>query len=163
MLVTIRPARPDDHSALLAVWRHAVEATHHFLTADDIDWYEGMVASYLPQMADLRVAVVDDADTPAGFIAQDDGEIQMLFVDPARHGSGIGTALLEAVAPGHASLRVDVNEDNPSGRAFYAARGFVQTGRSVLDGEGRPFPILHLRRPAPDRGQTVSERSAGPA
>lgn len=143
----IRAARTADHSALLTIWRQAVEATHHFLTPADIDWYEGMVAQYLPQMTDLRVAEHDGA--PVGFLAQDDGEIHMLFVDPARHGSGIGTRLLEGVAAEHPVLRVDVNEDNASGRAFYAAKGFVQTGRSELDGEGRPFPLLHLRREAP--------------
>lgn len=145
MALQIRPARDDDHEALLRVWRGAVEATHDFLTPADIDWYERAVAEYLPQMSDLRVA--DEDGAPAGFIAQEDGEIQMLFVDPSRHGSGIGSALLAAVATGHPVLRVDVNEANPSGRAFYAARGFVQVGRSELDGEGRPFPLLHLRRP----------------
>ncbi len=145
MTLQIRPARADDHEALLRLWRGAVEATHDFLTPADIDWYERAVAEYLPQMSDLRVA--DEDGTPVGFIAQEDGEIQMLFVDPAHHGSGIGSALLAAVATGHPVLQVDVNEANPSGRAFYAARGFVQVGRSELDGEGRPFPLLHLRRP----------------
>src|SRR6478609_7230667 len=130
MTVQLRPARTDDHEALLRVWRAAVEATHDFLTPADIDWYERAVAEYLPRMSDLRVA--EEEGTPVGFIAQDDGEIQMLFVDPARHGAGIGSALLAAVAAEHPVLRVDVNEANPSGRAFYAARGFEQVGRSEL-------------------------------
>lgn len=145
MTVAIRSARPDDHAALLRIWRGAVEATHGFLTPADIDFYERMVAGYLPQMTDLRVAV-SATGSPVGFIAEEDGEIQMLFVDAAAHGAGIGTALLDSVAAGHPELRVDVNEDNPSGRAFYAAKGFVQVGRSDLDGEGRPFPLLHLQR-----------------
>lgn len=145
MVLTLRPAHTDDHEALLRVWRRAVEATHDFLTAADVDWYERAVAEYLPRMSDLRVA--DEDGRAVGFIAQEDGEIQMLFVDPSRHGKGIGSALLAAVAEEHPELRVDVNEANPSGRAFYAARGFVEVGRSELDGEGRPFPLLHLRRP----------------
>jgi putative acetyltransferase len=148
MPVDIRPARTADHTELLRLWHGAVEATHHFLSPADVDFYEGMVARYLPQMDDLRVAVTETGAL-AGFIAQDDGEIQMLFVDRASHGQGIGTALLDSVAAMHPELRVDVNEDNPSGRAFYAAKGFVEVGRSELDGEGRPFPLLHLARPRP--------------
>lgn len=141
----MRPATSDDHAALLRVWRRAVEATHHFLTAEDVDFYERAVAAYLPRMTDLRV--VDDADgRPAGFVAQDGGEIHMLFVDPRLHGHGLGTRLLDSVAAEQPVLRLDVNEQNESGRRFYAARGFVEVGRSPLDGEGRPFPLLHLRR-----------------
>ncbi len=41
---------------------------------------------------------------------------------------------------------LDVNEQNEGAVRFYAARGFAEVGRSPLDGEGRPFPLLHLRR-----------------
>ena len=41
-------------------------------------------------------------------------------------------------------LRVDVNEQNPEALGFYLANGFEVTGRSPLDGQGRPFPLLHL-------------------
>ncbi|PRB36093.1 hypothetical protein CQ020_22075 [Arthrobacter sp. MYb23] len=43
----------------------------------------------------------------------------------------------------------DVNEQSASGRAFYAARGFVEVGRSEVDDEGRPFPVLRLQFVAP--------------
>ncbi|SLJ82783.1 putative acetyltransferase [Mycobacteroides abscessus subsp. abscessus] len=39
-----------------------------------------------------------------------------------------------------------MNEDNPTARKFYAAKGFEEIGRSEIDGQGRPFPLLHLRR-----------------
>lgn len=151
MELTIRPALAADHPRLLALWRAAVEATHDFLTPADVDAIETDVAGALPAMADLRVAVlaeVADGDEPvvAGFVAQDDGEIHALFVDPAWHGRGVGTALLEDVAAGYDAVRLDVNEDNPSARAFYAARGFEVVGRSEVDGQGRAFPLLHLTR-----------------
>lgn len=147
MASTIRPAAPSDHPRLLELWRASVEATHHFLAPADVDWYEEVVAGYLPQLGDLRVAVDDDGEV-AGFISHDDGEIHMLFIDPARHGQGIGTLLLEDVGADGGELSVDVNEQNPVARGFYLARGFVEVGRSELDGEGRPFPLLHLRRTA---------------
>lgn len=142
----IRAAVPDDFPRLLTLWRAAVEATHAFLAADDVDAIEADVRTYLPQMRDLRVAE-DASVTVVGFVAQDDGEVHMLFVDPAAHGRGFGSALLAAATAGFTRTTVDVNEQNPSGRRFYEARGYRQAGRSETDGEGRPFPILHLERP----------------
>lgn len=148
MAVQIRAACTGEHDQLLAIWRAAVEASHGFLAPADIDWYEGVVSGYLPQMRDVRVAVQGDG-LLVGFIAQDAGEIYMLFVAPHAQGSGVGSALLGDVADEYAELRVDVNEQNPTARAFYTAKGFVQVGRSDTDGQGRPFPLLHLKRVQP--------------
>ncbi len=41
---------------------------------------------------------------------------------------------------------VDVNEQNTQALDFYLRRGFHVVGRSPLDGQGRPYPLLHLRR-----------------
>jgi putative acetyltransferase len=145
MAVRVRGARDEDLTSLLPIWRAAVEASHGFLTSEDVDWYEKLVAGYLPQMGDLRVAV-DADDAPLGFIAQDAGEIHMLFVSPDFQGRGVGSALLEDVAQDQPELRLDVNEQNPAALAFYTAKGFEQVGRSEVDGQGRPFPLLHLAR-----------------
>jgi len=140
--VPIRTATAADHPRLLRLWRAAVEATHDFLTPADVDALDPQVAAYLADVPELLVA--ESGSGIQGFIGADGRSIEMLFVDPAVHGRGVGTALIAALGPG--PLTVDVNEDNPSGRRFYAARGFVEVGRSPLDGEGRPFPLLHLRR-----------------
>lgn len=152
--IRIRPVNPQDHERLLHVWRAAVEASHSFLTATDVNWYEAMVAGYLPQMKHVRVAVDETADV-VGFLAQDAGEIHMLFVDPAAQRRGVGTALLDDLASGFGVLRLDVNEQNPTARAFYSARGFIAVGRSDTDGQGRPFPLLHLRREHPAQTKPI--------
>ncbi len=138
----IRTATTTDHPRLLALWRVAVEATHSFLTPADIAALHPQVAAYLRTVPELLVA--DSASRIDGFIGVDGRQIAMLFVDPASHRRGVGTALIDSLGPG--PLTVEVNEDNPVGRRFYAARGFVTYGRSAVDGEGRPFPLLHLRR-----------------
>lgn len=148
MAVRIRARQDDDIAELLVIWRAAVEASHRFLTPDDIDWYEGLVSDYLPKVSDLRVAVHDDG-RPVGFLAQEAGEIQMLFVAPRAQGTGVGSALLEHISETEPQLRLQVNEQNPTALAFYLARGFQQVGRSELDDQGRPFPLLHLARRRP--------------
>ncbi|KAB1639912.1 GNAT family N-acetyltransferase [Pseudoclavibacter terrae] len=140
--MSIRRAVPADVQDLLGIWRRSVEATHAFLSAADVDAIALDVESYLPRMSDLRVA--ERGGRLVGFVALEGDVIEMLFVDADAQGTGVGSTLLDAVLAGRALTRVDVNEQNSAGRAFYARRGFVEVGRSETDGEGRPFPILHL-------------------
>jgi len=147
MTIRIRLGASGDLDRLLEVWRAAVETSHAFREPEDVDWYEAIVAEHLPRMTDLRVAV-DQTGAVLGFLAQDAGEIHMLFVAPEAQRRGVGTALLEEVASRFGVLHLDVNEQNPTARAFYGARGFVKVGRSDTDGQGRSF-LLHLRRAHP--------------
>lgn len=143
-MISIREAASGDFPGLLAIWRRSVESTHDFLTPADVDAIEHDVAKYLPLMTDLRVA--EEQRQLLGFIAIEENTVEMLFVDTHAQGKGVGSALLASVAKNLDILRVDVNEQNPSARAFYRAKGFTETGRSETDGEGRAFPILHLER-----------------
>lgn len=143
-MTSIRNAAPADYGEIVEVWRRSVTATHNFLSAADVAGIEKDVEKYLPHMSDLRVS--HDGDRVTGFAAIEDGTVEMLFVDSPLQGKGIGSALLAAVSAGLDTVRVDVNEQNPSGHAFYTAKGFALESRSEVDGEGRPFPILHLIR-----------------
>lgn len=150
--VVLRPVRADDSAALVTVWRAAVEATHGFLAPSDVDGLEHLVRDEALPAVDVTVAM--RSGVPVGFVgtshaADDDvAVVEMLFVAPAAHGLGVGTALLEHAAAGHVATRLDVNEQNPAALGFYRARGFVVVGRSPTDGQGRAFPLLHLRRSA---------------
>ena len=141
----IRAAHPDDLPRLLTIWREAVTATHHFLTAAEIERLTGEVEAWLAMPHDLLVAVADGE--PAGFIAMEDRLVEALFVHPAHHGRGLGRALLAAVAD-RGRLVLDVNEANPAAIGFYERLGFERTGRSDVDAGGRPYPVLHMRGPA---------------
>jgi putative acetyltransferase len=142
--VELRPSRgPAEFPRLLAVWRSAVEATHDFLTSEDVEYYAARVPAYLPGV-ELTVAVVDGQ--AVGFSGTGDGELHMLFVHNDFRGHGVGTALLSEVLARYPALVLDVNEQNPQAAGFYARQGFVVAGRSETDGEGRPFPLLHLKR-----------------
>lgn len=139
---TLRPARPADAAALVGVWRRAVVATHLFLAPADVERYEGVVRAGLPA---LTVTLAEQRGRVLGFVAVGAGRVEMLFVDPDVHGRGVGSALLRQATKDWAVVELDVNEQNPGARAFYARRGFVEVGRSPLDGDGRPYPLLHLR------------------
>jgi putative acetyltransferase len=141
----MRAATGGDRPALVGIWRRAVEATHDFLRTADVDALEAEVRSaVLPSLA-VTVATGPDG-RPLGWIGVHGTQVEALFVDPAAHRRGVGTALLDAATAGMAPVTLDVNEQNPAALAFYRRRGFVVVGRSELDGDGRPFPLLHLRR-----------------
>ncbi len=141
--MTVRRGTPADVSRALTIWRDAVDATHGFLTRSDRVEIDEMVAEWLPTV-DLWIA--DDADgNPAGFLVMDGQLIDALFVDPAVHGHGYGTALLnKALALAPAAL-VDASEQASNAISFYESRGFVRTGRSETDPQGRPYPLVHLK------------------
>lgn len=71
-------------------------------------------------------------------------QVDALFVDPVFHHRGIGRALLDFTRRDYPCIFLDVNEQNSAAAHFYARYGFTVIGRSELDGEGRPYPLLHL-------------------
>lgn len=141
MTISIRPATVSDFDAIAEVWEASVRDTHQFLPVSEIEALRPVLREqYLPAV-DLQVAAGADGGI-AGFVGTAAGKIEMLFIAPAARGSGIGSALMARTdAP-----EVDVNEQNTQALDFYRRRGFQVVGRSPLDGQGRPYPLLHLRR-----------------
>lgn len=146
----IRRARPDDHAALLSIWDRSVRATHHFLSGAEVDALYPLVSELLAGDAlELWVLAAAD-DTPLGFLGMAGSKVDALFLAPESTGSGGGRELVDhAQALAGDELTTDVNEQNPAALAFYERLGFVVEGRSPLDDAGRPYPLLHLRRPVP--------------
>lgn len=132
------------YPALLKVWETSVRATHEFLDEAAIIELRPVV---LEAFAHVRLYGLREADGCwQGFLGRDGENLAMLFLHPAARGRGLGRALV-AHADAEAPLRrVDVNEQNPAARGFYERLGFVVAGRSPLDGQGRPFPLLHMER-----------------
>ena len=140
----IRPGTPADVPRALSIWRNAVDATHGFLTPEDRAGIDVMVAEqFLPHVA--LVLVEDAAEQVQGFLVMDGEMIDALFVDPAVHGLGFGTALLEHALTLAPQALVDASEQADNALPFYEARGFLRIGRSETDPQGRPYPLIHLR------------------
>ncbi|UNK16968.1 acetyltransferase [Paenibacillus sp. N3/727] len=132
------------HEKLVDIWYRAVVLTHTFLSEKDIQFYHHIVQNEALHEVEIWVEV-NGNNEPIGFIGLNGTKIEMLFIDPDYHGQGTGSRLIkntEKLKGSH--LKVDVNEQNEGACAFYKRYGFVQTGRSELDGTGRPFPLLHL-------------------
>lgn len=147
--MSIRPRLATDDPVLGALWERSVRATHDVLPEDDIQRLLPLVRdTYLPMPA-LDTWVFEDDAGIAGFIATGGHNVEMLFIDPDRRGQGIGRQLLDHARARHDTLTVDVNEQNPQAVGFYLHYGFIQVARSPLDGEGKPFPLLHMALPTP--------------
>ena len=152
------PLSPQDLERLVEIWEAAVAATHTFLHEGAIDYYRPLVRDvYLPSVE--VTAARDTAGNIQGFIglakesvlagetSKDGGvgKIEMLFVHPEAHNSGIGRALVDFAKSCYPVLLVDVNEQNPGAMAFYTRCGFDVRGRSALDAQGNHYPLVHMR------------------
>jgi putative acetyltransferase len=71
----------------------------------------------------------------------------MLFIDPAYRGKSVGKFLTRYATEEIGARKVDVNEQNTQAIGFYEHLGFEIIGRSPFDGQGLPFPLLHLKMP----------------
>ena len=140
----VRAGEPRDSAAAVAIWRAAVDATHGFLTPADRQAIDAQVSAFLPQ-SPLWVAEL--GGEVAGFMVLDGDMIEALFVDPARHGQGVGSALVAHALTLAPQARVDANEQADNAVGFYLAKGFERIGRSECDNEGRPYPLVHFRFP----------------
>lgn len=128
----------------------SVRATHHFLTEADVAALVSRVREAFLADGFLDAVELACVRSPAGgevigFSGVVDGKLEMLFIDPTWRGRGIGSRLLAQAIESRSVDRVDVNEQNEAAVAFYLRRGFEVAGRSELDGQGNPFPLLHLR------------------
>jgi putative acetyltransferase len=128
---------------LVEIWHRAVEATHHFLRPQDRVTTALEVAEFLPRLS-VWLAV-DEGDRPLGFMGLTGGHIDSLFVDPDHHRKGIGRRFVAHALHGRDWLETEVNEQNEGARGFYSRMGFRPFARTADDGEGRPYPLLHLR------------------
>lgn len=140
----IEPATTDDTETLVTIWRDSVRATHLFLGEQDIIDLEPVVREQALPNLEVWVLRTDEGEA-AGFMGLHENKLEALFLAPAQIGKGGGKQLVAHARSLKGPLLVDVNEQNPKAVGFYLANGFKVVGRSPTDGEGRPFPLLHLK------------------
>ncbi|ENZ7486520.1 acetyltransferase [Klebsiella aerogenes] len=143
-MIKIRMSRPSEAEDIIQIWKSSVDATHDFLTAHDRQEIEKEVVGFFSETP-VWVAT-NDEDQPLGFMFLHDGHLEALFVDAAARGLGVGKQLISHALALHPDLSVDVNEQNQQAVGFYHHMGFKVSGRSGQDSQGRPYPLLHLRK-----------------
>lgn len=129
---------------LLIVWKNSVKETHLFLSKDEIENIEPYVFQVLNNIKHLIIETDDNGD-PIAFMGIEDNKLEMLFIAPDFREKGLGKKLLLYGIENYQVNELDVNEQNPQAKGFYEYMGFKIYKRDELDGQGNPYPILHMR------------------
>ncbi|WP_246841747.1 acetyltransferase [Cellvibrio sp. PSBB023] len=142
-MMNIENVEKTDHLKLIEIWEASVRATHDFLVEDDIQALRPLILEQYFEAVDLRCAKNTHGEIQ-GFCGVHDGNIEMLFIAPEARGKGIGALLVAYAIKSQGATKVDVNEQNVQALGFYQHIGFSVIGRSPVDGQGKPYPLLHL-------------------
>lgn len=135
----------NDYSKLIEVWEASVRATHDFLPEEEICQLKPLILNkYFDVM--LMKCFKNPRHEIVGFFGIANQKIEMLFVSPNAQGQGVGTMLCQHAVEHHHATKVDVNEQNHRAIKFYEKVGFEVIGRSELDSQGKPYPILHMKK-----------------
>ena len=141
--MVIETAGESDYQELAEVWESSVRATHDFLGEKDISFLRPLILGRYFEAVELR-CVKDGKGKILGFCGVSHERLEMLFLSPEARGKGIGAALCRHAIDKMNIRKVDVNQQNPQAVGFYLHMGFRIVGRSPLDGQGMPFPLLHM-------------------
>jgi putative acetyltransferase len=135
---SLRPYLPADAALCAAIFRAAVEE----LTADDYD--EDQRQAWAARSDDVEafgarlaaaltlVAIVEGG--PVGFTSLKGDVIDMLFVDPAVAGRGVGAMLLDALIKlaGARGVKKLTSEVSDTARPTFEVQGFVAERRNLV-------------------------------
>ena len=129
----VRRARPDESDAVAALHRLSREDAMPFLRGLHTEEEDrAFMRDRVFAEAEVWVAEFDGA--LIGMCAFAPGRLDHLFVHPAYHGRGVGTALLQKAKDANRALELWVFQQNRVASAFYERRGFVRVCET--DGSG---------------------------
>ena len=128
---------------LVDLWEGSVNATHLFLSSEEI----AAIKQYVPQgMQAVEHLIVAEAEGQvAAFMGIAGTKLEMLFVDSSHLGQGIGKKLLLYGIEKYGVNEVTVNEQNPKALGFYEHMGFSAYKRTATDEQGGPYPIVYMK------------------
>lgn len=129
---------------LLEVWENSVEATHLFLSKEEIKNIKKYVPQALNEITHLIIEENSD-NTPVAFMGIENKRLEMLFIKNNERGKGLGKKLLHYGIENYKVNELVVNEQNPLALGFYEHIGFRIYKRSELDEQGNPYPILYMK------------------
>ena len=145
-MITLRPYRPDDALALLAMVRDTIRRVNSrdyspaqiaAWASDDID-----TVSWAGRFTGRYVPVAEEAGRPVGFAElEPDGHIDRVYVSADHQRRGIGRQLMAAVMA--EARRVGLarlfTEASITARPFFATQGFMVLAPQVVMCRGVEF------------------------
>ncbi|WP_133129790.1 GNAT family N-acetyltransferase [Legionella yabuuchiae] len=144
MIEKIIDITKSDQHELIELWEKSVRATHDFLKENDIKELKPLILNQYFDKVTLKGIKNKDSKW-IGFIGVASNKIEMLFISLEYQGQGVGSLLCKFAIKEMNVDEVDVNEENPKARRFYEKMGFKVIARSPLDGQGKPYPLLHMK------------------
>ncbi len=152
-MVTLRPYRPDDAPALLALFRDTIRRVNcrdyspaqvAAWASDDIDtvrWFGRFTGRFVP--------VAEEAGRPVGFAELEaDGHVDRVYVSADHQRRGIGQLLLAAIEPEARRLGLTrlFTEASITARPFFEAQGFAVLAPQVVTCRGVEFVNYRMER-----------------
>jgi len=162
----LRPFLPADTLALRELFAASVEE----LTQEDYDedqraaWvaFAEDAEAFRERLEEATTIVIDVDREPAGFASlKDDSILDMLYVHPYHAGSGIGSALCDALetlakARGAATITVEASE---TAVEFFEARDYTATQRNSVERFGEWLATTTMKKTLNDEPAERSEDS----
>ena len=140
-MIALRRAVAADAPAIAALFRRS-RAVLSFLpelhTADEDLWF---VANVL--IGEQQVTLAERDGQLLGFMAEHEGWITQLYLDPEVRRSGVGSALIADAKARNPELTLWCFAQNAAARAFYEARGF--TAVEETNGAGNEARLPDVR------------------
>jgi putative acetyltransferase len=143
-LASIEPYREGYREQMISVWERSARATHHFVSAEDLDYYKTRVQEI--DFQSFPVYCLIQKQKVIGFIGFAERSIETLFLDPDYIGKGFGSQLMKFALSEFNANYVEVNEQNTEAVKFYSKFGFVTRERTEKDPEGKNYPLLKMKR-----------------
>ena len=155
----VRPAEPADALSMAKVhvdtWRETYRGLMSDATLDDpglLSWRERFWAAALtdPRYGQNIAAVASHEGSLIGIAMSGPSldavgvpqHLYVLYTYAASHGSGAGTALLDAVIDRSSPATLWVADPNPRAQAFYRKHGFVADGAVRFEDDVREIRMV---------------------
>ena len=90
----------------------------------------------------------ENAKSVIGIGALDGNVVKRVYIDPREHGSGAGSAIMDALEA-HAKnlgLRTVGLGSSPGAESFYAARGYTVKKRCTVEINGMQMPSIQMEK-----------------
>ena len=153
LTMRLRPYRPDDAPALLALFRGTIRRVNsrdytpgqiRAWSSDDID-----PVGWADRFTDRFVVVAEESEQPIGFAElESSGHIDRVYVSADHQRRGVGRSLLSSVVDEACRLGVVrlFTEASITARPFFEAQGFTVLAPQVVECRGAEFVNYRMER-----------------